>query len=193
MADPISLTLAILPIAASLSKVVKDLHDLRKTVSHAKAEVNTFHQEATMLNQLLLLVHRSVSGVPRNILDDDIMNIGKDLKKQAKFVIRQFQKMLPLLKNLVHPNRMTRLRERVVWASRKKEVLVLQSKINSHKLSLSIFMHSVQILVISAKVAAPPPTKPPPLNDAAPDVPHFPTPPPPPETPEDREDLNTEM
>ena len=164
MADPVSLTLALLPIVAGLGKALITLDDLRRDISFAREEVIDLHQDMTVLNQLLLFIHRALEKVPVESIDSETVELGKTLRRSTKKVVRKFKAILPQIKDMCQQSRLGRIWKGIGWTYQKRDLKYLQSALNAHKVNLTIFMHGVQIRYLEYKLKPPEETdtKPPP-------------------------------
>ena len=154
MADPVSLTLGIIPVTVGLCKITKSLADIVKTVSNAPKQINAHIAEITMMRQIMLTTHRALSGLTKTELHRDDLKLGRTLLKHAKRITRRYQLFLNELNALRDAKGFARVIERLQWYFKGKEIMCLQSDLQSIKWNLSIFLHAVQIQVLQLKITS---------------------------------------
>src|SRR6186713_591288 len=115
MADPISITLALIPIAAGLAKAVKELGDYAQEVSFASEEVRLFHHEMNMFSNTIVCTSQVLDSVPSEAIEADTCRLGAKLVSSTKKLSHTLRKMLPHVEDLVQPNTIQKLIEIFRW------------------------------------------------------------------------------
>ena len=146
------MTASIIAVAGALFTVSQKFIDFAKTLAHAASEIKYIGREIDTFSALLRTlrdIFKHAKPVVYQTLD--LFNTCKNLVEQAEENVREFDGFLAglePLRDLINVNSITRLIARLRWVSRKNELLMLRSKLDSSKLTLILCMTAIHTRVV---------------------------------------------
>ena len=151
MADPISLALAIAPIAASLYHMSKSLKKTIKAVANAPQQIRRHTSEITMTRQVFLSVQSSLSSLDRENIYEDEIELVKLVLRRTGATTRTYRRVLRKIRHSAKTGLPT-IFGRVQWWLKKESLMLLLKDLDSAKLNMSIILPLIQIKLSKAKI-----------------------------------------
>ena len=146
--DPLSVGASIIAVAGALYNVSQKLRSCARTLVHAGKEVKALAKEinifSTLMRSLRSILERLSSLTPR---EPKLVNLSEDLVKQAEENVGEFNELLKTLKPLCVPRDgsvIVKTLARLRWAFQKSDLLLLRSKLDSSKVTLTLYLTMIQ-------------------------------------------------
>ena len=153
MADPLSLALAIIPIAAGLLKVTEKLHRTVQVVANAPEQIKSHVSEITMTRQAFLGVYRALSGMNTNDIHPDDIAFGSVLFDKVDAIIISYRRNLRKIRKSPLSGLPT-VFGRLQWFLKKGGLGVLQNELQSVKVNMHILLHTINIQLATTEIVA---------------------------------------
>lgn len=147
MAEPVSLTLAIVPIAAGLVKALNELLQLSRDASYANRDIFSFCKELEAFKQTLHCCETTINQTPPEVLTADLLRLKRIVEREARSTVRLLEnKLIPIIRGLKQPSPLRVLVSMVGWVwKHKAEVERYRSRLDTYTEHLSLFMLNVEL------------------------------------------------
>ena len=156
--DRLSVAASIISVAGALYAVSRKLRSYAKTMSYAAKEVKAVAKEINLFSILLRSLQYTYDTLTSRVSQAaDLLKLCERLVAQAKENVGEFKSFLKALDPL-HSSRggglISRTVARLKWAYQKSDVVLLRSKLESSKSTLSLCMVAIETRIMTEMYVA---------------------------------------
>lgn len=156
--EPLSVAASIISVAGAIYAVSQKLRRFAKTLAHAATEVKYIAKEMSTFSTLLRALRNIFQTVTPVVLGAlNLSKICDDLVQQAKENVGEFNQFLADLEPLrdsIDANIIAKTMARLRWNSRKTDLVLLRSKLDSSKLTLNLCVTIIHTRVATEELGA---------------------------------------
>ena len=156
--DPLSVIASVIAVAGALYSVSRKLKSCAKTMVHAGKEIIAIAREMSSFSNILRSLQDTLRLVESLVSQEqDVLQICDDLVSQAYENVEEFEEFLKDLEPLRFSGNakvFAKTLARLKWAFQKSDLVLLRSKLDSSKSTLSMCMNLIQMKVATAALAA---------------------------------------